>query len=234
MKVAVFIYGMYRDFDIAVKSWDFLTRVDNDVYFSTWNKSIQQNGRLGISVNEDVTRDRITKHIPTATISIESDILPLSNPQKMMYHWKQCLSMMESSGKEYDLVMLTRPDNFKVIEDYSFIEKCNVSGVVYGLDSLLYTEHGPFLQDIFFIGNTQTISNLIKTVPSDIHSIHNGLAAHILSLGYSVEKVQRIYMSTVRANARTLSEGELTLSNIFAKTIEWGDNQEQYLDSTEN
>ena len=234
MKLAVLIYGMYREFDIAIKSWNFLNHIDNDVYFSTWDRSAQRNKRLNITIDEEVTHSRILKHVPTATVNIEPDVLSLSNPQKMIYHWKQCLRMMKESGKEYDLVMLTRPDSFKVINDYKTIYKCNTPNVLYGLEELLDTEAGPFIQDVFFLGDTQTVSNLIDTISPDILSIHNGLAEHILSLGYSVEKVEGIHVTTIRANSRSLSSGELTQSSIFAKTMEWGDNQEQYLDSTEN
>jgi hypothetical protein len=230
MRLAVLVYGMYREFDIAVKSWNFLNHIDNDVYFSTWNRSAQRNKRLGITIDEEVTPSRILNHVPTATVNVEPDVLPLSNPQKMIYHWKQCLRMMKESGREYDLVMLTRPDSFKVINDYKTIYKYNVPNVLYGLEELLNTETGPFIQDIFFIGNTETMSNLIDTISPGIHSIHNGLAEHILTLGYSVEKVEGINVATVRANSRSLSIGKLTHSNIFAKTMEWGDNQEQYLD----
>ena len=231
MKLAVFVYGMYREFDIAVKSWKFLQEIDNDVYFSTWNTSIQKNKRLHITIDEEVSRDRILKHIPTATINIESDTLPLSNPQKLVYHWKQCLRMMKESGKQYDLIMLTRPDSFKVIQDSKSIYKWNAPNVLYGLEKIADSTTGPFIQDIFFVGNTQTVSYLVDTIPSDINSIHNGLASHILSLGYEVEEVKGVNMATVRANTRSLKDKELTLSTVFAKTIEWGDNQEQYLDS---
>lgn len=230
MKIAVFVYGMYREFDIAVKSWQFLNFTDNDVYFSTWNKSVQRNKRLGITVNEEVTQDRILKHIPTATINIESDILALSNPQKMIYHWKQCLRLMKESGKKYDLIMLTRPDSFKVIQDLNSIYRCNTPGILYGLEKIEHTENGPFVQDVFFVGDSQTLTHLVETIPSNIHSIHNGLADHILSLDYIVEKVEGVYVTTVRANSRSLNNSELTQSNIFAKTVEWGNNQEQYLD----
>jgi hypothetical protein len=133
MKVAVLVYGMYREFDIAVKSWKFLQEIDNDVYFSTWNTSMQKNKRLDIAIDEEVSRDRITKHIPTAIVNVESDTLPLSNPQKLIYHWKQCLRMMKESGKHYDIIMLTRPDSFKVIQDSKSIYKWNTPNVLYGL-----------------------------------------------------------------------------------------------------
>jgi hypothetical protein len=230
MKLAVFVYGMYREFDIAVKSWKFLQEIDNNVYFSTWDTSIQKNKRLNITVDEKVTSDRILKHIPTATINIESDTLPLSNPQKLVYHWKQCLRMMKESGRQYDIIMLTRPDSFKVIQDSKSIYKWNAPNVLYGLERIVDSTTGPFIQDIFFVGSTQTVSHIIDRIPLDIESIHNGLANLILKLGYEVEEVEGVNMATVRANARSLKNEQLTLSSVFAKTMEWGDNQEQYFD----
>jgi len=70
MKTAVLVSGMYREFDIAVKSWKFLNDLDCDVYFSTWKKSVQSSTVLDIHIDEDVTEDMILKHIPNAKIKI--------------------------------------------------------------------------------------------------------------------------------------------------------------------
>jgi hypothetical protein len=45
MEVAVMVYGQYRDFEIAVKSWNFLDS-GYDFYFSTWNNSKQYSRKL--------------------------------------------------------------------------------------------------------------------------------------------------------------------------------------------
>jgi hypothetical protein len=101
MKLAVLVYGMYREFDIVVKSWDFLNNIDSDVYFSTWDTSKQKNIRLGITIDEEVTEERIKKHIPNATTSVQSEnkFTELSNSQKLMYHWKNCLKMVKLKTK---------------------------------------------------------------------------------------------------------------------------------------
>ena len=70
------------------------------------------------------------------------------------------------------------------------------------------------------------MSNLIETIPHTITTIHQDLSKHILELGYVVEKVEHISMVTTRANVRGIKE--LNIKNVFAKTMEWGDNQEQY------
>lgn len=229
MKLAVLVYGMYREFDIAVKSWNFLNNMDSEVYFSTWNKSIQKNKRLGITVDEEVTEERIKKHIPKAVVSIQSEdnFMGLSNPQKLIYHWKNCLKMVKDSGNEYDLIMLTRPDSYKDIgEPHQRLFKCNKPNTIYGLEKIMFNNNKPFIQDIFFIGNFDVMDNLIETIPSTTTSIHEDLSKHILELGYVVEKIEDICVATTRANVRGMIE--LNIKNVFEKTMEWGDNQEQY------
>ena len=229
MKLAVLVYGMYREFDIAVKSWDFLNHIDSDVYFSTWNKSVQKNNRLNITIDEEVSEERIKKHIPNAITSVQSEdgFMDLTNPQKLIYHWKNCLKMVKESGKEYDLIMITRPDTYKVIsEPHHRIFNYNKPNTVYGLEKIKFNNDEPFIQDIFFIGNFNIMSNLIETIPTNITSIHQDLSKHILNLGYVVNTVEHMYMATTRANVRGMKE--LNIKNVFEKTMEWGDNQEQY------
>jgi hypothetical protein len=163
MKLAVLVYGMYREFDIAVKSWDFLNHIDSDVYFSTWDKSVQKNNRLNITIDEEVSEERIKKHIPNAVTSVQSEdgFMDLTNPQKLIYHWKNCLKMVKESGKEYDLIMITRPDTYKVIsEPHHRIFNYNKPNTVYGLEKIKFNNDEPFIQDIFFIGNFNIMSNL--------------------------------------------------------------------------
>ena len=113
MKIAVLIYGMYREFDIAISSWDFLKKLDCDVYFSTWSTSKQRNKKLDIIVDEEVTEKRILDHVKNARISISDDIFSeLTNPEKMIFHWKSGLEMIKKHNIKYDYLMLTRPDNY--------------------------------------------------------------------------------------------------------------------------
>jgi hypothetical protein len=229
MRLAILVYGMYREFDIAVKSWDFLNYIESDLYFSTWSRSAQKNLRLGITIDEEVTEERIKTHVPTAitSVQLEDNFTSLTNPQKLIHHWNNCLKMVRESGKDYDLIMLTRPDSYKVIDKpYQRLFNYNKPNTIYGLDKITFNNNEPFIQDIFFIGNFNVISNLIDTIPNNITSIHQDLSKHILNLGYVVDTVDRIYVATTRANVRGMKE--LNIKNVFEKTMEWGDNQEQY------
>ena len=101
MKVAVLVYGMLREFDTAVKTWNFLNHPDFDFYFSTWSESYQINKNLNIDIREEITEDMITKHIPNAKISIldESNfVFPgdiVYQNDKLIFHQKNGLKMIK-------------------------------------------------------------------------------------------------------------------------------------------
>lgn len=235
MKIAVLVCGMYREFDIAVKSWNFIHELECDVYFSTWNKSKQKNSKLGIVVDEDINEDRIKNHIPNATISILNDenYNHLRNPEKLIFHWKRCLEMIENNQVKYDMIILTRPDNYTIFGMGSDeILKYNKKDRIYGLEEIKNEGYGMFIQDIFFMGDYEIMSNLIKTIPNKFNtneaggSIHYHLSKHVIDCNLIVEPIDRLYVVTVRANSRELKE--ITLNSIFEKTMIWGDNQIQY------
>ncbi len=109
MKVAVIVYGMLRELDIAVKTWNFLNHPDFDFYFSTWSESYQINEKLGVDIREEINEDMIKKHIPNANISIlnESDFaFPgdiVYQNDKLIFHQKNGLKMVKDSGIKYDM-----------------------------------------------------------------------------------------------------------------------------------
>lgn len=239
MKIAVLVYGMYREFDIAFKSWNFLEKFDCDVYFSTWTRSKQKNNRLGIVIDETIDINRILEKIPNAKIAIEDDVYShLHNAEKMIFHWKKCLNMVENSNINYDYLILTRPDNFTIfnLNENDLIQNF-AEDKIYGLDQIIKNNDDLFVQDIFFIGKFNTMIKLIKNIPEKIDvnenngSIHFHLSKHILLNGLSVEKIPNLVVVTVRANARDLKGSNIDVNKIFEKTMEWGENQEQYYEN---
>jgi hypothetical protein len=238
MNIGVLVYGMYREFDIAFQSWDFIKKMNCDVFFSTWSTSKQINKRLNITVDETVTPQRVLSKVPNASLSIlEDNLRSYTNPEKMIFHWKNCLELVKKSGKKYDYLILTRPDNY-ILFNLTVNELRNLSyeNVIYGLDNIVDDGKEKFIQDIFFMGSYDSISKLINCVPSKSNSegynnIHNFLAKHILLNNLTVEKVEKISATTVRPNARELTLQEINISNIFKKAMEWGENQSQYYEN---
>jgi len=184
MKIAILVYGMYREFDIAVTSWNFLSKFDCEVYFSTWSRSKQKNKKLDIIIDEEVTEKRILDHIKDANVLILDDVFSeLTNPEKMIFHWKSGLKMIKKSG---------------------------------------------------FFGKYDLIEKLIDNIPERLDgnecngSMHHHLAKHILLSEIKIKKIPRTSVVTVRANSRQLNKEEISINTIFQKTMDWGNNQDQY------
>lgn len=239
MKIAIIVYGMYREFDIAVKSWNFIEDSDFDFYFSTWSKSIQKCEHLGYDLNEDITPEMILKHIPNAVINIVNEdnvefdfnglAQELINSTKMIYHWKNGLKLIKESGKEYDLIVLMRPDSYMMLNDDGIkkLKKCSSPDRIYGCNFIQITGiENYFLIDTFFCGTSHNISKLIDTLPNKItFNIHTELARHILSLGLYVDAVENFNGAVVRPNVRDIEKNEtLNVETIIKYLRIWDKN----------
>ena len=119
MKTAVLIFGMLRQFADTAKDWKFDEYLDCDYYISTWDKSSQKINNHGGEVPSnyrtfDVTEDYIKSVIPNIACDLlkEKEIFTsnCSTQAKMFFHWKNVFNLMQSSKKEYDLILLVRPD----------------------------------------------------------------------------------------------------------------------------
>ena len=54
MKTAILVFGEYREFNNAHKTWKFLNNIDYDLYVSTWNTSNDVNDLLGINLHTTI------------------------------------------------------------------------------------------------------------------------------------------------------------------------------------
>lgn len=237
MKTAVLVSGMCRQFDIAVKSWKFLNHLDCDVYFSTWKKSVQSSKVLNMHVEEDITENTILEHIPNAKIKIY-DVNDFDFSGDRSYHndkhlflMKSSLNMIKESGVEYDMLIMTRPDNYSTYnytpEIYSkFINE----GVIYGLTPIYITgkpsEETYFLVEYFFMGHFKTLYNVIDSLPTTMPgNIHTEFAREILKLDYYVVQLPDFNLQLIRPNVRELKPEEININSIFDKFMDWGQNE---------
>jgi hypothetical protein len=227
MNIAVLVCGEYREFELAHRSWDFLTKTDNDVFFSTWDKSIQENKGLDIRIEESITEDRIKQFLPNAFISIVdsgvNESLP-NNTHRMHYHWKNALKLLEESGNIYTHVILTRPDVFynswrgNNSENYYDFDNKIFSNRLYNGERIVLLGNKLFgVDDTFFLGTYETISKFIKELPIETE-MHHGLAQYIIDQGWYVEQLQ-MGTSIVRGNCRGLDE--LDMNVVGQKRHEW-------------
>jgi hypothetical protein len=231
MKVAVIVYGMLRELDTAVKTWNFLNHPDFDFYFSTWSESYQINEKLGVDIREEINEDMIKKHIPNANISIlnESDfVFPgdiVYQNDKLIFHQKNGLKMVKDSGIKYDMLMLTRSDNYKTFyfgAEHFFT--MNKKDRIYGQTAIYVSNLETFfLQDYFFVGDFDVMSEIIEAYPDTLPSnIHNFLAHQIIKLGYFVEDIKKFDVCLARPTLRGLSN--INRDIVAEKFREWGEN----------
>ena len=237
MKTAVLVSGMCRQFDIAVKSWKFLNDLDCDVYFSTWKKSVQSSKVLDIHIEEDITEDMILEHIPNAKIKIyDVNDFDFSGDRefhndKHLFLMKSSLNMIKESGVNYEMLILTRPDNYSIY-NYTpeFYSKFNNEGVIYGLTPIYITgkpsEKIYFLVEYFMMGDFKTLFNTIDTLPSSMPgNIHTEFAKTILSLDYYVVQLPEFDLKLVRPNVRDLKIEDISNESLQGKFMEWGQNK---------
>ena len=228
MKIAVLVYGQYRDFDISITTWDFINHLDCDFYFSTWDKSIQTSEKLNITSSFDVNGDMIKKFIPNSKISIlnESIILDTGialeeNTRKIIYHWKNGLKMIKESNVNYNMVFLLRFDTIFTINcDYDEILKLNEDKTLY------YDGRGDVenktVSDLFFISKFEVLSEFIDKLNDNATNIHTEISNSISSLNLKLNNViNKINFQIIRPNVRELIPNDFNLKNIWVKNREW-------------
>lgn len=197
-KMAILVGGMYREFDNAHKSWNFLKYDNTDFYISTWNKTYETNNRLLTNIFEDVTKDRIKRYIPNANIKISVD-LNIENGQsyyirKLIYHWKTLIMMVNNSGKKYDIAILTRPDLY-IKENINLVDFINTMSYdkVYSLTNMCVLPEYPFIytNDCFFIANFNQIERMINYLEpiSEYYDIHIYLSKYFIENKIDMESI---------------------------------------------
>ncbi len=226
MKAAVLVYGMCTAFDLAVKSWKFLNDIDCDVYFSTWNYQKKYSEKLNYLSQFDVNEEMIKKNIPNIKLLINDEKNYNFNltTEKIIFHWKNCLNMLDESKVNYDIIILTRPENyinykFNSLEFFDKKEKDRI----YGLENIqIVGLKKYFIQDIFFIGDYKVMYDLLSTVPIDISCLHQGLAEHIIYKNLYVEPIKNLGVMTLRPNCVELINKPYNMEILWKKVQEWG------------
>ena len=224
MRLAVLIYGQYRQFDIAYTSWGFLNELDCDVYVSSWDKSVEILESMGINVSLNVTEEMFTRFIPKAKVEIlnESDY-PLTENNlflpRMHIHWRNLCRMLKESQQRYDTVILLRTDLFLTIcfpstELYTL----NEPNTLYGFSEIEMVDNDLFCNDVFFCGNQDIMMSFMDTLPNDC-DYHTKLAKHIQDSGIHLKVpygTDYFRYAFVRPNCRAIPTVDLNEFIIFS------------------
>lgn len=227
MNVAVLVFGEYREFDIAVKSWKFLNEFNCDVYFSTWDESIQVKDDLNVNIFEQVTVERIKNHIPNATVSIknQNDVAHLNgNTQKMFFHWKESFRLMIESGKQYDSIMLLRPDLYFDLDSHKIFSEFNEPNTLYCnklINASGYVPPKPFLlTDTFYYGNYNEMYKFIDNLDVVSSEVNPHKQLYKLTINLDLKtKIVDFEIFIMRPTLRGIDSMSIEL--VIKKFYEW-------------
>lgn len=234
-RIAVLIYGQYRELDIAVRSWDFQDKFYCDFYFSLWDKtkmlSREKNENVEFYVNEQMVKN----HIPNAKVSIlkEVDVFEdtlynknLNKSLRAIYHMKNCLKMVEESRINYDNIMLTRTDQYMTsFVEYENFPSLSNENYIYGLSNIWSVHGKPFIIDTFLFGQYYTMKKFIENLPiGDDVGLHDDIPKVADELGITIKKIENFDCTIVRPNCRELKGEEINHITISQKCLEWGAN----------
>lgn len=218
MKTAVLVYGEYREFDNVVESWKVLNTFDCDFYFSTWNKSKQNNNSLGIFKEFDVTKDMILKYYPQAIVDIRNpyDYVDCSDwwgsSAKIYNHWKNCVKLLDDSKKEYDFILILRPDLYLSFKEEHTKFPYEILKSLYEKNSLfmiggyrryddIQTDTIFFAADYFIFGKYNIVKKLLEDSSTFGGDIHHSLGKYIYESNIEVIENNIFNIDIVRPNS---------------------------------
>jgi hypothetical protein len=195
-KIAILIGGMYREFEYAHKSWNFLKCENSDVYISTWDYTTDIVTRLSIDTKREISKSDVIKFLPNAHIKIlsEENLMLESYINKLIYHWKTLIKMVGENGNKYEYAILTRPD-FYIKENmdlYDFI--CSINDdKMYTLNDVCVLPDYPFVyvNDCFFVAKYHVIEKMISYLElnSKFNDIHVLLSKYLIENKIEVESI---------------------------------------------
>lgn len=220
LRIAVLVAGMFREFETAYPSWEFMSDPDMevDLYFVSIDKTLEINASLGINLCEDVTLDRVYSVCPSAfKVIIEKDDILLEGKNssvKMIYRWHRVINLMRDSQKDYDIVILTRPDVYigydknKLLKQIASLDDNTICtpGGVYRYFNTAYKEERIGINDLFALGKPKAIFKILEVDYNALFSdVHYYLYERFTALAevVSISGLHSIFI--IRSNARNLN-----------------------------
>lgn len=206
MKLAICLYGEFREFEYTLSSLHLWEKFNPDYYISTWNTSKQISEPLNIKIIEDVDESKILQHIPNARINIQNEI-HVENDDinvKLHHHWRNLVVMLKENYLSYDLVIFRRIDLFihgfqeEIFLNTEFDK--NKIFISNGLKKEVNSdgELKPFIDDNLFICEPSSLIKFIDTLPNEIMPSHFGIAKYLTSTDIKIEPINFCTYSILR------------------------------------
>lgn len=210
MKVAALVIGEYREFKIAVNSWNFKKYDYIDYWISTWDTSTQ--GSIVEKVNEESFTEYLSniKDIgihSSEHINYHRGIV--DGPLNWRWHWMYAQEKLEETIKsqnlKYDYVLIVRPDVW-IENDDDFLSKSFLEdikdGTIYSLP--MGKPSNEVVNDLLFYGKFNTMMEFIsksKYRPTE----HINLGKVVFN-NFKSELNYKLDVSIVRPTARVVNE----------------------------
>lgn len=223
--IAVLIFGQLREFEIAIKSWQFLKLPINfDIFMSTWNTTYSLREDGSYSETESVTIEKIENIIgPLTNYYIATEIIDTAGSMKnMLHHIKNCIRMMIAQDKLYDAVVIIRPDVWlddRIDFGELLLNPC-IDNTVYTYGDLHKTDNGEnVIMDNLFICNEDTSLKFL-VCPTDDYDIHRLFGQFFVDnnlIAQSFKEPFEIFI--VRENCRNIPN--ITQDIVRKKYYDW-------------
>lgn len=236
MRIAVLVYGQYRELDIAIKSWGFKDKYYCDFYFSLWDKTLMKSRNTGEKVEIGINETMVKSYIPNAVVSLlnekdffddtSNDNIAVNKSQRAIFHMMNCMKLVDQSKINYDNIILTRTDQFMSSEDnFDTFKTLNEENVIYGISEIWELDGNKFMMDTFLFAQYYTMKKFIENLPrhKDV-GLHNNMPSTIINLNMFLKTIDKFRSTIVRPNCRNLHEDELNYDMVCKKCIEWGAN----------
>lgn len=123
----------------------------------------------------DISSDYINNIVSTKDIKITNNLYrSTENTTNMIYHWKECMRMIEDSGEIYKGVLFVRIDGIAIFpkEEMDKIIKVKNTLLSFTSTDRLYDN---YFTDISFYGSFEFIKKVINEMPSCLSITHSHL-----------------------------------------------------------
>jgi hypothetical protein len=193
MKVAVLLSGEWRQGARSQIGLKPILDLNPDIFISTWDTTWEENLELGLLLRDHISEERVRSLYPNSNVVVHTTILEYIPAANQIHNWRSCIEQLNKSGKEYDIVILTRPDLFinpVVSEFYNCLQNIE-DGTVYAIRGQPNTP----LQDQLFVGTQETMSklmleNLDLSAMDLSFNIHDYYPRYLVDKGLSIKSIE--------------------------------------------
>ena len=129
----------------------------------------------GYAFKRDISSDYINNIVSTKDIKITNNLYrSTENTTNMIYHWKECMRMIEESGEIFKGVLFVRIDGIGIFpkEEMDKIIKVKNTLLSFTSTDRLYDN---YFTDISFYGSFEFIKKVINEMPCSLSITHSHL-----------------------------------------------------------